>query len=109
MGKTVVVLPSAARTVSGNTGQIDAVEDARALRVQVEVTAFAGTSPTLDVVLEDSVDGVNWNPLATFARATGATREVLNVTGLFARQVRCRYEVGGTSPSFTFAVIAYAE
>lgn len=58
------LLASADRTTSGNSGSLDLepeiVENAlKALRVQLDVTAASGTGPTLDVVVEDSLDGSN--------------------------------------------------
>jgi len=79
------------------------------LRVQLDVTAVSGTSPTLDVVIEDTLDGVNWNTVGTFAQKTAVGREVINITTPFADRVRCRFTIGGTSPSFTFSVVAHTK
>ncbi len=38
--------------------------------MQLDVTAASGTLPTLDVVVQDTVDGTNWNTIATFTQAT---------------------------------------
>jgi hypothetical protein len=103
------LVPSAARTASGDSGALTGWGAASSLRVQLDVTAFAGTSPTLDVVIEDTVDGTNWNTVGAFAQKTSAAREVINITGLFSETLRVRWTVGGTSPSFTFAVDCYSE
>lgn len=95
---------SAARTASGDSGVFSAYGPASTLRAQLDVTAVSGTGPTLDVVLEDALDGVNWNVIGTFAQKTGAGREVINVTAPFSDKVRARWTIGGTTPSFTFSV-----
>lgn len=98
---------SAARTASGDSGVLgDGYGEAVSLRVQLDVTAAAGTSPTLDVVIEDSLDGTNWNVIGTFAQKVAAGREVITITGVFARRLRARWTIGGTTPSFTFAISA---
>jgi hypothetical protein len=95
---------SAARTTSGDTGVFSAYGPASTLRAQLDVTAASGTSPTLNVVIEDTLDGTNWNVVATFAQRTAAGREVVNVTSPFANRLRARWTLGGTTPSFTFSV-----
>lgn len=79
------------------------------MRVQLDVTAASGTSPSLTVLLEDSLDGTNWNTIGTFAAKTAAGREVINVTTPFAETVRASWTVTGTTPSFTFSILAHAE
>ncbi len=100
---------SAARTVSGDSGLWTGFSDSSTLRVQLDVTAFAGTGPTLDVVIEDSLDGTTWNTVATFAQKTGGGREVVNYTAPFADRLRARWTVGGTTPSFTFSVLVASQ
>jgi hypothetical protein len=100
---------SAARTASGDSGPQAGFGDESTLRAQLDVTAAAGTGPTLDVVLEDTLDGTNWNVIGTFAQKTGPGREVINVTSPFTDRLRARWTVGGTAPSFTFAVDVYSE
>lgn len=95
---------SAARTVTGQSDWffIPSIE----MRVQLDVTAASGTTPTLNVVIEDTLDGVNANTIGTFVQKTAAGREVINITALSAAQVRVKWTIGGTTPSFTFAVLA---
>lgn len=100
------LLTSVARTVSGNSGVLSGWGEASALRVQLGVTAVAGTGPTLDLVLEDSLDGTTFNTIATFTQKTAASREVVNVTAPFSDRLRVRWTIGGTTPSFTFSVVA---
>lgn len=103
------LLPSAARTASGSSTPVTDQGDENTLRVQLNVTAASGTTPTLNVVIEDSLDGSNWNTIGTFAQRTGPGREVVNITAPFTNRVRVSWTVGGTTPSFTFDVLAYSE
>lgn len=100
---------SAARTVSGDSGTVSGFGDRQTLRCQLDVTAAAGTTPTLNVVIEDTLDGTTWNAVGTFAQRVAAGREVVNVTTPFSDRLRARWTVGGTAPSFTFSVIVYSE
>ena len=104
-----VSVASAARTTSSDSGVLPGFGGASTLRVQLNVSAVSGTTQTLDVVIEDTLDGVNWNTVGTFTQATAATRQVVNVTVPFADRVRFRWTIGGTTPSFTFAVITASQ
>jgi hypothetical protein len=108
-GYSDTIVASAARTASGDSGVLAGWGVPSTLRAQLNVTAAAGTGPTLDVVLEDTLDGVNWNAIGTFAQKTGPGREVINVTTPFTDRLRARWTVGGTAPSFTFSVLVYSE
>lgn len=108
-GLLETLVTSAARAASGDDGGTTGWGHASTIRAQLDVTAASGTSPTLDVVIEDTLDGINWNTIGTFAQKVSAGREVINITGLFSEQVRVRWTVGGTTPSFTFSVAAYSE
>lgn len=73
--------------------------------VNIPVTAVTGTTPTMDVDVEESDDsGTNWYKVYSFPRitATGIYRSPkLPLTG---NRVRYVQTVGGTSPSFTRAI-----
>lgn len=108
-GHGVDTLFSATATASGTGSAVGGFEGASQLVAQLEVTAASGTTPTLDVVLEDSVDGTNWHTLATFAQATAAGRSVQRVSAPFTNRLRVRHTIAGTVPSFTFNVKVYSE
>ena len=109
---TATVVASRTETTTGNSGTLDLLGlfsvEPEQIRAQLEVTAASGTTPTLDVKLQDSVDGTNWNDLFLFTQATATTREVKNHSTIFARFVRVVWTVAGTTPSFTFNVKAVA-
>jgi hypothetical protein len=106
---TVTLLASAARSTTAAGTAVTGFAVARLLVLQLEVTAASGTLPTLDVIVEDTVDGTNYNTIATFAQKTGAAREVIRLTTAFTNTLRVSYTIGGTTPSFTFNVITWAD
>lgn len=74
-------------------------------QITVAVTAVTGTTPTLDLRIEESYDaGTNWVTLYEFQRitATGSFNSpVLRATGRNIRYVRT---IAGTTPSFTMSL-----
>lgn len=104
------LVPSAARTTNSDTGALGGYGPMTQGVVQLNVTAIAGTTPTLDVKVEDSVDGTNWNSVQAFTQVTAAGRLVLRITAPFSDLLRVSWTIGGTAgPSFTFDVWAYFE
>lgn len=99
------VVPSAARTTSGNSGTLQGFGDVNSIRVQLDIDAASGTSPTLNVTVKDSVDGgENWNVIDTFPQQTAAGVVVRTVTGITSDVLRVDWVIAGTTPSFTFDV-----
>lgn len=94
-----------------------------ACRVDVVVTAASGTTPTLDVFLQDSADNVAFTDRIHLAQITATASEwasisadtstvstsytngtlaaSTNVNGMIAQFGRLRAVIGGTTPSFT--------
>ena len=103
------LLASAARTATGNTGNLTGWASPKTLRIQLDVSAASGTTPTLDVLVQDTLDGTNYNTIGTFAQKTAAGREVINITTPFSDTVRVLYAIAGTTPSFTFSVVCFSE
>lgn len=93
-------------TVTGNGAQVIPLDFTRYndLRVQLNVTAASGVSPTLDVTVQDTLDGTNFNDIITFAQKTGVAREVANTTSTFGHSLRIAYTLSGTTPEFTFKI-----
>lgn len=108
-GLAEIIVTSAARTATGDSTLLTGYGPAKVIRAQLDVTAVAGTTPTLDVVIEDTVDGTNFNTIGTFAQKTTSGREVINITVPFSDRLRIRWTVGGVTPSFTFSVKWYVE
>ncbi len=121
VNSVVEVDASAARTASGvGTSAVNAV--GRGAMIQVAVTAHSGTTPTLVVKVQGSVDGVNFFDID----ATNAATASINTDANFVIRVypglptvaagscnsplprfwRLARTIGGSSPSFTFSTTA---
>lgn len=74
----------------------------------LHVTAVAGTTPTLDVIIEQSANGSSsWSTIATFSQVTttvGAQRVVVAPGTSVARYLRAKATIAGTDPSYTISV-----
>jgi hypothetical protein len=101
--QTIDLSPAAAVTVDGNSPNTEDVGGASCLRLTLDVTARTGTSPTLDVSLQHSDDGTTFRALGSFDQKTAVGAEK-KTFGPCARFVRAVFDVGGTSPNFTFTV-----
>lgn len=106
-----ILLPSAARTTTatGTGRQLGAVSATQALYANLHVFAASGTTPTLSVVVQSATSNAFASPTSriTFTTATGATSEARVVNGAITDTWwRISYTITGTTPSFTFAVVA---
>lgn len=100
----LTLLASAARTVNGTGPALTLPDTAGPVRAELNVTAMGGTSPTLDVAVQDAyADG--WADLAAFPQVTAVGRYRLNIDRPYFQDWRADWTLGGTSPSFTFEVI----
>jgi hypothetical protein len=79
------------------------------LVLQLNVTLASGVGPTLDVVVQDTVDGTNYSTIATFAQKVSTGREIIRLATPFTDTLRVSYEIGGVTPSFTYSVLAFAD
>ncbi len=78
--------------------------DLTTLRLLLDITAASGTTPTLDVQVQTSNDGVNnWQAAGTFGQKDDVSSERFVFPGC-DRFVRVVCTLGGTTPSFTFSV-----
>lgn len=99
-------------TVGENLGAADV------LRVVVNVTAISGTTPSLQLFLEDLLDpgppfwGLVWQPAAitatgiTTATLAHTVAETSTLKPAWGNTARLRYTFGGTTPSATIGVYA---
>lgn len=104
-----MTLYSGTVTSSGNTSDID-VSLLSSIRIMVKVTSVSGTLPTLDIYIEGKYEATgDYVPLLskTDINDTGVY-ELGQLDNLCFRYIRVRWVVGGTSPSFTFSVVAQA-
>lgn len=73
--------------------------------INVPVTAVSGTSPTLDVVIQESDDlGTNWFDVYHFPRITAPGMNRSPKMAYTGNRLRYVQTVGGTTPSFTRAI-----
>lgn len=94
---------SAARTATANGTAFD-TSDLDSIEATIAVTARSGTNPTLDVILQTSVDGTNYDTVAAFDQLTNTGGEA-RIFGPLADLSRWRWTIGGTdTPSFTFSI-----
>jgi hypothetical protein len=70
----------------------------------VAVTAVSGTTPTLDVVVQESLDNVNWYDIYHFERITATGFFVSPTIAINGQQIRYVRNVSGTTPSFTMSL-----
>jgi hypothetical protein len=99
-------------TATGNTAAFDnGYAMATSLTAQINVSAVSGVSASVTFILQDSVDGTNWNTLATFTAVIAPGIQVQRVTNeAFGNQLRLQYTVAATvTPSFTFSAIVLAK
>ncbi|MFZ9777582.1 MAG: hypothetical protein ACO3CI_04530 [Schleiferiaceae bacterium] len=102
--------PTAARTATGQTSGIDLKDYDGDVVFLLDSAAGTGTSPTLDVTIEDSADNSSFAAItgAAFTQvvdAASAQKLVVNKDSA-RRYVRVKYTITGTTPSFTFSVNA---
>lgn len=102
------LVPSAARTATFTSDTYE-MGGLSTLRLLLDVTAASGTTPTLDVVVETSHDGVNnWRSLLTFEQKTTTGQSERQAVAGSDRFVRAVCTIGGTTPSFTFSLTGEA-
>lgn len=103
------LLPALARTANANGTGVDAWASGRPKEavVLLSIGAASGTTPTLDVKIQHSDDNSTWTDLTggAFAQKTAASFAEINIKN-FKRYIRAVHTVGGTTPSFTAAVLA---
>lgn len=118
----IELLASAAKAADGAGGEKEVPTITMAM-VSVKVTAESGTTPTLDVLLQGTPDeGITWYdipfdvvlkslaaevPTAVPAREIDIGEETGEFIGLIRhlpyKTVRAAWELGGTTPNYTFS------
>jgi cell wall-associated NlpC family hydrolase len=103
--ENVAIAPSAARTASGNTNDIDVARFLKA-EICIDVTAVSGTTPTLDVYVEgkDQLSGKYKTLFSQTGINAVGTFWTPNPIDIAFKYIRARWVIGGTSPSFTFSI-----
>ncbi|CAB4144115.1 hypothetical protein UFOVP457_25 [uncultured Caudovirales phage] len=100
----VADVASAAITTTANTSAITPASG-NCYEVNIPVTAVTGTTPTMDVNIEESDDsGTNWFVVYSFPRITAAGIYRSPQLPLKGNRIRYVQTIGGTTPSFTRAI-----
>jgi hypothetical protein len=87
-------------TTNGDSTALNVAKTAeKGVTVEIAAITVSGTSPTLDVIVQESDNDSSYNNLVTFAQITGTGRWQRKVQSKKA-YLRLDYTVGGTSPSF---------
>lgn len=116
---TSVTLKASGAETASTIGTGVAIGDAGTMLVTLAITAASGTTPTMTVNIEGSWDGgTNWVVLGTIgangyrAGLIGTAPSNLTTTATVranltaAPLVRYNSTIGGTTPSFTYSVVA---
>lgn len=100
-------LASAARTATftGTPFDTSGLEE---LDATLDITARSGTTPTLDLALETTVNGSDWYSVGAFAQKNAVDNDA-RAFGPLGEESRWKGTLGGTTPSFTFSVTTKAE
>lgn len=81
---------------------------AKACNARLHAVKNSGTTPTLDVKVQHSLDGTTWFDELTFTQVTtGTSDQIQHVNTASTRQlpfVRAALTLGGTTPNFDAAV-----
>jgi len=97
---------SGAQTATFNSAAIDMSSSSQASFYLI-VGTVTGTTPSLTVTLQDSPDGTNWFTLNTaFTAVVASTSLQVKRETNMGRYVRANCVITGTTPSFTFSVLA---
>lgn len=74
------------------------------MSVQVMVPSVSGTTPTLDVDVQESADDTNWSTIASSPQITAAGEYIISFA-TDKRYVRVALTVGGSSPNFGVTLV----
>ena len=96
-------LTSAVRTSSGQSNGHNMAGFIEG-RFLINVTAVSGTSPTMDCKAQFSWDNSTYYDTDASATQISSTGQYSIPVTNFGKYIRFDYEMGGTSPSFTFTV-----
>jgi hypothetical protein len=102
-----VDIANSAITTTATTPAIS-ITTATSHQFEVLVPTVTGTTPTLDILVQESLDNINWRTIYRFERITvaGSYRSIaLPNSALFIRYVQT---IGGTTPSFTRSISRYS-
>lgn len=98
------IVAASARTTNGSGASLaSGSRGEKGVTCVVNVTAVSGTTPSMTLTLEESLDGTVWVPLVTSNPVTAAGNTALRYVGPHGPNVRLSWAITGTTPSFTFS------
>lgn len=112
--KNAILVNGVTQTATNNTATADiSTIFGRAWVAQISCGTVTGTSPTLDVTIQQSLDGTNWSTLIAFTQITSSNAVELKYAASSAdyakpllNYVRCAITVGGTdTPTFNTVTV----
>lgn len=112
--QNLITFTPAARTATANGTGVDLQgyinPGGRQMKAYLNVGTVSGTSPTLDVKMQESDDNSVFTDIAgaTFAQKTAQGAEEIHFK-TNKRYVRAAATIAGTTPSFTFDTTVLAE
>lgn len=116
-GRSVTLAASAARTATGAGSTFCGFAPYTKFAAQLAVSAASGTTPTLDVTWQHSIDGgTTWFTVVAFTQRTAAANELkveaeveAATAEVYGDCMRIIWTIGGTTPSFTFSSTLVAQ
>lgn len=94
---------SAAITVTTTSAAVSVV-NIQSCAFNLVTTAVSGTTPTMDVVIQETIDGTNWYDIYHFERVTANGTLVSPLIPMRGSSIRYVRTITGTTPSFTCAM-----
>lgn len=105
--RSVTLQAAVTKTATFKSAGVE-LADQNVVRLNLAVTAHAGTTPTLDVKVQTSKDDVDADyvdvPNGAFAQVTTTNGTTRLVVGALDRFVRVVATIAGTTPSYTYSV-----
>ena len=102
---------SGSETSSGNSAALDVKHESGPFAFVLDVTAYSGTTPTLDVDIE-GYDPLSdkWLVLTSFTQVGEATgNELKTLDNIAFARIRAAWTLAGTTPDYTFTIAAHAK
>lgn len=110
MANTTLEFLSLASRTASDASASQGGTNYRSAVFELRISNVSGTLPTLNVTIQHSQDGSNWSDLYSFAEQIAIATVWYGVPNDtewgFGRYLRINYTLGGTTPNFTFSVIA---
>jgi hypothetical protein len=92
-------------TVGGTGGTVKRISSSGG-RLYVQTIAVQGTSPTNDILVEDSIDGSTWVTIDTVPQITAVGTVMRTITGNIREYARISWTIGGSAtPGHNFAAL----